>query len=209
MMHLGLIVCACVSFFLSLFPFPIHVGLQSSYWNKCDLGFLKVLTKRRMMNYMEKTLFGNDSEKLIPGKVYLLTSNQCLNLLLTESRTDYKNKFSVVALRWQMFMYLFRCRFSYPRTAVIYGKNSGSDRHFGEIAAFNVGRLLGLQTLPAAVGRKVLLTEEVIPVSSRELAETFYVNESSFARFAVSGSGFPACFAVPSSVCWMYFLLSC
>ncbi|ROT72431.1 Glycosaminoglycan xylosylkinase [Penaeus vannamei] len=66
---------------------------------------------------------------------------------------------------------------SYPRTAVIYGKNSGSDRHFGEIAAFNVGRLLGLQTLPAAVGRKVLLTEEVIPVSSRELAETFYVNE--------------------------------
>ncbi|XP_069983839.1 glycosaminoglycan xylosylkinase-like [Penaeus vannamei] len=75
---------------------------------------------------------------------------------------------------------------SYPRTAVIYGKNSGSDRHFGEIAAFNVGRLLGLQTLPAAVGRKVLLTEEVIPVSSRELAETFYVNESSFARFAVS-----------------------
>ncbi|XP_047484909.1 glycosaminoglycan xylosylkinase-like [Penaeus chinensis] len=65
----------------------------------------------------------------------------------------------------------------YPPTAVLYGKNRGADRHNGEIAAFYLGRLLGLETLPAVVGRKILLTEEVIPVSSPELAETFYTNE--------------------------------
>ncbi|XP_037804171.1 glycosaminoglycan xylosylkinase-like isoform X2 [Penaeus monodon] len=66
---------------------------------------------------------------------------------------------------------------SYPPTKVLFGKNRGSDRHYGEIAAFYLGRLLGLETLPAVVGRKILLTEEVIPVSSPKLAETFYTNE--------------------------------
>ncbi|XP_063596149.1 glycosaminoglycan xylosylkinase-like [Penaeus indicus] len=65
----------------------------------------------------------------------------------------------------------------YPSTAVIYGKNRGSDRHHGEIAAFYLGRLLGLETLPVAVGRKIRLTKEVLPVASPEFAETFFTNK--------------------------------
>lgn len=50
---------------------------------------------------------------------------------------------------------------------------AGADRHNGEIAAFHLSRLLGLPTVPLAVGRRVSLKKQILPVASRRLSETF------------------------------------
>ncbi|XP_063596161.1 glycosaminoglycan xylosylkinase-like [Penaeus indicus] len=64
----------------------------------------------------------------------------------------------------------------YNRSAVITVMNSGYDRHNGEIAAFHTARLLGLQMAPVAVGRRIHLAKEVLPVASKRLAKTFYID---------------------------------
>ena len=62
----------------------------------------------------------------------------------------------------------------YPREEIIEGEiYAGADRHNGEIAAFHLGRLLGLSMVPLAVGRKVSLKREILGKSSRKLAATF------------------------------------
>lgn len=51
---------------------------------------------------------------------------------------------------------------------------SGGDRHNGEIATFHLGRLLELRRTPIAVGRKINLKNEIIPVASERLLKTFF-----------------------------------
>ncbi|XP_076064914.1 glycosaminoglycan xylosylkinase-like isoform X2 [Oratosquilla oratoria] len=63
----------------------------------------------------------------------------------------------------------------YDRGEVIEGEvYAGADRHTGEIAAFHLSRLLGLTMVPLAVGRKVSLRHQILPVASRRLAATFF-----------------------------------
>ncbi|XP_042880524.1 glycosaminoglycan xylosylkinase-like [Penaeus japonicus] len=62
----------------------------------------------------------------------------------------------------------------YSRNRLITGLNSGFDRHNGEIAAFHLSRLLGLQMVPITVGRNVSLKREILPVSMKRLRETFF-----------------------------------
>ncbi|XP_042855892.1 glycosaminoglycan xylosylkinase-like [Penaeus japonicus] len=62
--------------------------------------------------------------------------------------------------------------------SILIGKNRGGDRHNGEIVAFHLGRLLGLQMTPIAVGRKVSLKREILPVATQRLAETFSKNKN-------------------------------
>ncbi|XP_069983079.1 glycosaminoglycan xylosylkinase isoform X1 [Penaeus vannamei] len=66
----------------------------------------------------------------------------------------------------------------YNRTAVITIMNSGKDRHNGEIVAFHAARLLGLQMAPVAVGRRIQLAKEILPVASKRLAKTFFTDEN-------------------------------
>ncbi|XP_037803966.1 glycosaminoglycan xylosylkinase-like [Penaeus monodon] len=61
----------------------------------------------------------------------------------------------------------------YPRNRIIKGKNKGGDRFNGEIVAFHLARLLGLQMAPIVSGRKVSLNRQILPVASRKLAKTF------------------------------------
>lgn len=58
--------------------------------------------------------------------------------------------------------------------------NSGKDRHNGEIVAFHAARLLGLQMAPVAVGRRIHLAKEILPVASKRLAKTFFTDESAY-----------------------------
>lgn len=51
---------------------------------------------------------------------------------------------------------------------------SGWDRHNGEIASFHIGRLLEFRRTPLAVGRKINLKTEVIPVATENLLKTFF-----------------------------------
>ncbi|XP_014663876.1 PREDICTED: glycosaminoglycan xylosylkinase-like [Priapulus caudatus] len=64
----------------------------------------------------------------------------------------------------------------YARDKVIKGTPyAGYDRHNGEIAAFHLGRILGLRRIPVAVGRRINLTSELMPVAELRLLETFLV----------------------------------
>ncbi|XP_025112699.1 glycosaminoglycan xylosylkinase-like [Pomacea canaliculata] len=63
----------------------------------------------------------------------------------------------------------------YKRDFIIQGEPyAGRDRHNAEVAAFHLSRILGLRRVPLAVGRKVNLKQEVIPVASQALLNTFY-----------------------------------
>lgn len=63
----------------------------------------------------------------------------------------------------------------YSREDIIEGEvYAGSDRHNGEIAAFHLSRLLNIPMVPLAVGRKVSLRRQILPVATRKLAATFY-----------------------------------
>ncbi|XP_045585385.2 glycosaminoglycan xylosylkinase isoform X2 [Procambarus clarkii] len=63
----------------------------------------------------------------------------------------------------------------YPREEVIEGEvYAGADRHNGEIAAFHLSRLLDLPMVPMAVGRKVSLKQQILPVATRKLSATFF-----------------------------------
>lgn len=54
---------------------------------------------------------------------------------------------------------------------------SGWDRHNGEIAAFHLARLLDLRRTPIAVGRKINLMTDIVPVASRNLTKTFLMKD--------------------------------
>lgn len=56
---------------------------------------------------------------------------------------------------------------------------SGWDRHNGEIAAFHLGRVLEFRRTPLAVGRRINLQLEIIPVASEKLLKTFYTKDGS------------------------------
>ncbi|XP_065345223.1 glycosaminoglycan xylosylkinase [Cloeon dipterum] len=63
----------------------------------------------------------------------------------------------------------------YPREQIIEGPvYAGKDRHNAEIAAFHLGLILGFRKIPLAVGRKINLHREVMPVADHELLETFH-----------------------------------
>ncbi|ROT70901.1 putative glycosaminoglycan xylosylkinase-like [Penaeus vannamei] len=74
----------------------------------------------------------------------------------------------------------------YSLDRVIIGKNRGGDRFNGEIAAFHLSRLLGLQMAPIVAGRTVSL-EKILPVAAEELAKTFFKNK----RQPLSGGHHP------------------
>ncbi|XP_059481067.1 glycosaminoglycan xylosylkinase [Neocloeon triangulifer] len=63
----------------------------------------------------------------------------------------------------------------YTRDHIIEGSvYAGKDRHNAEIAAFHLGLILGFRKIPLAVGRKISLHKEVMPVAALELLETFH-----------------------------------
>ncbi|KAG0714160.1 Glycosaminoglycan xylosylkinase [Chionoecetes opilio] len=63
----------------------------------------------------------------------------------------------------------------YSREELLEGEvYAGADRHNGEVAAFHLGRVLGLLTVPLTVGRRVSPRKHLLPVASRELAATFF-----------------------------------
>ncbi|XP_013381494.1 glycosaminoglycan xylosylkinase isoform X1 [Lingula anatina] len=67
----------------------------------------------------------------------------------------------------------------YDRDYVVVGTPySGADRHNGEIAAFHLIRLLGLNRAPLVVGRTVNLQKEILPVSSTKLKSTFFQRDN-------------------------------
>ncbi|CAH1401373.1 unnamed protein product [Nezara viridula] len=69
---------------------------------------------------------------------------------------------------------LFKPRW-YARNQVIEGSvYAGKDRHNGEVAAFHIARLLGLNRAPIVTGRVVNLRTEILPVSSLALNQTFF-----------------------------------
>ncbi|XP_071096709.1 glycosaminoglycan xylosylkinase-like [Haliotis cracherodii] len=63
----------------------------------------------------------------------------------------------------------------YARNDIINGTPyAGRDRHNAEIAAFHLGRLLHFRRTPLAVGRRVNLQTEIMPVATPELLATFF-----------------------------------
>lgn len=81
-----------------------------------------------------------------------------------------------LADRRPTFHLVFLCRSSYSRDhRVEGGPFAGADRHNGEIAAFHVGRLLGLNRTPLVAGRKFNITE-LEAKSTPALKNTFYKN---------------------------------
>lgn len=63
----------------------------------------------------------------------------------------------------------------YPRDYVVEGPPyAGRDRHNAEIAAFHLGRILELRRTPLAVGRRVNLLTDILPVASKRLRQTFF-----------------------------------
>ncbi|XP_067660798.1 glycosaminoglycan xylosylkinase-like [Haliotis asinina] len=63
----------------------------------------------------------------------------------------------------------------YARHDIINGTPyAGRDRHNAEIAAFHLGRVLQFRRTPLAVGRRVNLKTEILPVATPELKATFF-----------------------------------
>ena len=58
----------------------------------------------------------------------------------------------------------------------------GEDRHNGEIASFHLNRILQFNRAPLVTGRKINLTEEILPVATERLKKTFetYQNNTCF-----------------------------
>lgn len=63
----------------------------------------------------------------------------------------------------------------YDRNEVITGPVfSGKDRHNGEVAAFYLSAVLNMRRAPIAIGRKINLKTEIMPVADSNLLKTFY-----------------------------------
>ncbi|KAH9496930.1 Glycosaminoglycan xylosylkinase, partial [Bulinus truncatus] len=63
----------------------------------------------------------------------------------------------------------------YPRDYIVTGTPySGRDRHNAEIAAFYLGSLLGLRRTPLAVGRRISIEKDILPVATSRLLTTFF-----------------------------------
>lgn len=74
----------------------------------------------------------------------------------------------------------------YARDEIIEGEvYAGADRHNGEIAAFHLSRLLGFPMVPLAVGRKVSLKRQILPVASKKLAATFFTKRGRLCFYGV------------------------
>ncbi|KAK7070211.1 Glycosaminoglycan xylosylkinase [Halocaridina rubra] len=74
----------------------------------------------------------------------------------------------------------------YSREEVIEGEvYAGADRHNGEIAAFHLNRLLGFNMVPLAVGRKLSLKRDILPVATSRLSATFYRKEGKLCFYGV------------------------
>ena len=58
----------------------------------------------------------------------------------------------------------------------------GEDRHNGEIASFHLNRILKFNRAPLVAGRKINLTDEILPVATARLKKTFenYQNNTCF-----------------------------
>ncbi|XP_045106680.1 glycosaminoglycan xylosylkinase-like [Portunus trituberculatus] len=84
----------------------------------------------------------------------------------------------MLMLVFEKWFHSYILMFRYSRDDVIEGVvYAGLDRHNAEVAAFHLGRLLALPTVPLTVGRRVSLREHILPVASRELATTFFKME--------------------------------
>ncbi|BET01044.1 Family with sequence similarity 20, member [Nesidiocoris tenuis] len=74
----------------------------------------------------------------------------------------------------------------YDRDHVITGNvYGGKDRHNGEVAAFHLARLLGLNRVPIAAMRKINLNTEILPVASKILSRTFYRKDNTTCFYGV------------------------
>lgn len=62
---------------------------------------------------------------------------------------------------------------------------SGYDRHNAEIAAFHLSGILGFRRAPPVAGRRVNLSQEVIPVTEPKLRETFFVENGNDCFYGV------------------------
>ncbi|CAG7664105.1 unnamed protein product [Allacma fusca] len=63
----------------------------------------------------------------------------------------------------------------YPHGVVINGTAyGGKDRHFGEIAAFYLNQILGYNSAPITLGRRVNLSREILNFATDQLKETFF-----------------------------------
>ncbi|CAB0013355.1 unnamed protein product [Nesidiocoris tenuis] len=77
-------------------------------------------------------------------------------------------------------------RAGYDRDHVITGNvYGGKDRHNGEVAAFHLARLLGLNRVPIAAMRKINLNTEILPVASKILSRTFYRKDNTTCFYGV------------------------
>lgn len=64
--------------------------------------------------------------------------------------------------------------YRYSREHIIEGSvYAGKDRHNGEIAAFHLSRILGLNRAPIVTGRTINLRTEILPVATFNLKRTF------------------------------------
>ncbi|KAF6211667.1 hypothetical protein GE061_012180 [Apolygus lucorum] len=74
----------------------------------------------------------------------------------------------------------------YDRDQVLVGQvYGGKDRHNGEIAAFYLARLLGLNRVPIVVGRKFNLATQILPVSTATLSRTFFKKNNNTCFYGV------------------------
>ncbi|XP_075227047.1 glycosaminoglycan xylosylkinase isoform X2 [Lycorma delicatula] len=55
---------------------------------------------------------------------------------------------------------------------------AGRDRHNGEVAAFYLSAILNMRRAPITVGRKVHLKQELLPVATSSLLDTFYEEDT-------------------------------
>lgn len=64
---------------------------------------------------------------------------------------------------------------SYDRDFVMVGTAfAGKDRHNAEIAAFHLNRILGFNSAPVVVGRKVDMESDLRPVAHKSVLDTYY-----------------------------------
>ncbi|XP_014252220.1 glycosaminoglycan xylosylkinase-like [Cimex lectularius] len=132
-------------------------------------------------NWVTPTQIAPKSSTLLPHVLRALETGKILSANITSKGSQLK----LLLMYEKGQKVLFKPKW-YERDKVILGKPyAGKDRHNGEIAAFHLARLLGLNRAPIVSGRIVNLKEDILPVATYDLSRTFYKNGSNTCFYGV------------------------